>query len=60
MGGGAVLCAALVSVACDVKVGESGGLSVDFAAGKATDEWVRTYDITAGRAPGNHQRQRPD
>jgi len=38
---------ALVSIACDVKVGES-GLSVDFSAGKATDEWVRTYDITPG------------
>jgi len=44
---GTVLCVALVSIACDVKVGES-GLSVDFSAGKATDEWVRTYDITPG------------
>ena len=35
-------------VACDVKVGEGGGLSVDFAAGKASDEWVRTYDIKPG------------
>ena len=46
--GGAHLCLALVSIACDVKVGENGGLSVDFAAGRATDEWVRTYDIKPG------------
>lgn len=45
--GAGVLCVALVSIACDVKVGES-GLSVDFTAGKATDEWVRTYDIKPG------------
>jgi hypothetical protein len=44
---GMVLCLALVSIACDVKVGD-GGLSVDFRAGKATDEWVRTYDIKPG------------
>ncbi len=46
--GGVVLGLALGSVACDVKVGEGGGLSVDFAAGKASDEWVRTYDIKPG------------
>ena len=46
--GAGVLCLALVSVACDVKVGESGGLSLDFASGKATDEWVRTYEIKPG------------
>ena len=38
----------LASAGCDVKVGESGGLSVDFTAGRATDEWVRTYDIKPG------------
>ena len=42
-----MLSLALASVACDIKVGEGGGLSVDFA-GKASDEWVRTYDITPG------------
>ncbi len=47
---GVALGLALASVACDVKVGEGGGLSVDFAAGKASDEWVRTYDIK----PGGH------
>jgi hypothetical protein len=45
--GAVLLCLALVSIACDVKVGES-GLSVDFTAGKATDEWVRSYDIKPG------------
>jgi hypothetical protein len=45
---GMVLGLALVFAGCDVKVGESGGLSVDFAAGRATDEWVRTYDIKPG------------
>jgi Putative adhesin len=44
---GVLLCLALVSISCDVKVGE-GGLSVDFTAGKATDEWVRSYDIKPG------------
>jgi bifunctional DNA-binding transcriptional regulator/antitoxin component of YhaV-PrlF toxin-antitoxin module len=39
---------ALAGAACDIKVGEGGGLSVDFAAGKASDEWVRTYDIKPG------------
>jgi len=43
-----VLSMALASVACDVKVGEGGSLSVDMAAGKASDEWVRTYDIKPG------------
>jgi len=46
--GGLVLCLALVSIACDVKVGEGGGLSVDFRGGKATDEWVRSYDLQPG------------
>jgi hypothetical protein len=46
--GGVVLCLAFVSTACDVKVGEGGGLSVDFSGSKVTDEWVRSYDITPG------------
>jgi hypothetical protein len=47
---GVVLSLALASVACDVKVGEGGGLSVDLASGKASDEWVRSYTIK----PGGH------
>ena len=41
------LCLALALTACDVKVGEK-GVSVDFAVGKATDEWTRTYDLSPG------------
>ena len=52
---GVVLCVALVSTACDVKVGES-GLSVDFAGSKATDEWVRSYDIQPGGRLESRQR----
>jgi len=44
---GLVLSLALASTACDVKVGEGGDVSVDFG-GKASDEWVRVYDITPG------------
>jgi hypothetical protein len=46
---GLVLSLALASTACDVKVGEGGDVSVDFG-GKASDEWVRTYDLK----PGGH------
>ena len=45
--GGVLLGLALASVACDVKVGDN-GVSVDLRAGKATDEWVRSYDIKPG------------
>jgi hypothetical protein len=34
-------------IACDIKVGE-GGLSVDVASGKATDEWTRAYTLAKG------------
>jgi hypothetical protein len=37
-----------VSLACDVQVGDKGITSVDFTAGKASDEWVRTYDLKPG------------
>jgi hypothetical protein len=46
--GAGVLCLALLNGACDIKVGEDGGLSVDVAAGKASDEWVRTYELKPG------------
>ena len=44
---GLVLSLALASTACDIKVGEGGDVSVDFG-GKASDEWVRAYDIKPG------------
>lgn len=42
-----VLTLALLLAACDVSVG-SGGLSVGMLSGKATDEWIRTYQLTTG------------
>jgi len=44
---GLVMNLALASAACDIKVGEGGDVSVDFG-GKASDEWVRTYDLKPG------------
>ena len=46
--GAVIVFVAVASAACDVKVGENGGVSVDFAGSKATDEWVRTYDLKPG------------
>ena len=42
-----VLCLALLTAACDVKVGEN-GFSLDVARGKAGDEWKRTYTLAPG------------
>ncbi len=49
LGTAAVACTILAAAvsACDVKVGE-GGLSLDIASGKASDEWVRMYDVAPG------------
>jgi Toastrack DUF4097 len=45
----AVVFAAAVSLsACDIKAGENGGFSLDFAAGKASDTWTRTYKVASG------------
>src|SRR5688572_4811664 len=41
-----VLIAAALLAGCDVQVGEK-GFSLDIAQGKATDEWVRTYELPA-------------
>lgn len=43
----AIACLIPVLTGCDVKVGEH-GLSFDIAEGKATDEWVRSYALSAG------------
>ena len=40
--------AALFLSACDVHVGDNGGVSVDLAHGKATDQWTRSYTIARG------------
>lgn len=42
----ALFAAALVSAGCDVSVGEH-GFHMDLAAGKAQDEWKRTYSMSA-------------
>ena len=36
---------ALLASGCDVKVGEKGDLSVDLVEGRASDEWVRSYQL---------------
>jgi hypothetical protein len=43
----ALLALALAGAACDVNVGEH-GFSMDLAAGKAQNEWTRTYTLDGG------------
>jgi hypothetical protein len=43
----AILGAAFLLSACDVRVGE-GGFSLGMARGRATDEWTRTYTVAPG------------
>lgn len=43
----ALVLAAVAGAACDVHVGEN-GLSLDVAAGRAQDEWSRTYQLAQG------------
>ena len=40
-----VLTAGLSVAACDIQAGSNGNFKLDFAAGKATDTWSRTYKI---------------
>jgi hypothetical protein len=42
-----VLFAGLSTVACDIQAGD-GKFDIDFAAGKATDTWSRTYTVQPG------------
>jgi hypothetical protein len=37
---------AIVAIACDVKVNEKGGVSLDIVEGKAEDDWTRTYTLS--------------
>jgi hypothetical protein len=39
---------ALAAPACDIKVGEKGGFSIEPTQGKANDEWVRSYSLPKG------------
>ena len=43
----ALLLAAVLLSACDVRVGEH-GVSLDIVEGKATEEWTRSYSLRAG------------
>jgi hypothetical protein len=44
----ALLVVAVSVSGCDIAVDGSGGLNFDLAAGKAQDEWARTYTVAAG------------
>lgn len=43
-----LLLSGLLVAGCDIQAGGNGGFSVDFASGKATDTWSRTYTVPAG------------
>jgi hypothetical protein len=43
-----VVCLIGAGIACDIKVGKDGDVSVDVATGKASDEWQRTYSLPKG------------
>ena len=43
-----VVCLIGLGIACDVKVGKDGDVSVDVASGKADDEWERAYTLAKG------------
>ena len=45
---GLILSVGLSVSACDIKATENGNFSLDFAAGKATDTWSRTYTVEPG------------
>jgi hypothetical protein len=43
-----VVCLVGLGIACDVKVGKDGDVSIDVASGKASDEWKRSYTLPKG------------
>ena len=43
-----VVCLIGAGIACDIKVGKGGDVSVDVASGKAGDEWQRSYSLPKG------------
>jgi hypothetical protein len=45
---GLVALVALLLVGCDIAVNGDGGFHFDIAAGKAQDEWTRTYQVPSG------------
>jgi len=40
-----ILAAGLAVAACDIQAGKDGDFKIDFASGKATDTWSRTYKV---------------
>ena len=38
----------MATAACDVQVGQDGGLSFDVASGRAQDTWTRSYTLASG------------
>jgi hypothetical protein len=44
----AILAISVGLTACDIAVDGHGGLGLGFAAGKAQDEWTRTYNVSTG------------
>jgi hypothetical protein len=45
---GALVAAAGATAACDVSLGEGGGVRVNMLSGRASDEWTRTYAMAEG------------
>ena len=45
---GLVFVASLASAACDIQTNANGHFDIDFAAGKASDTWSRTYTVEQG------------
>jgi hypothetical protein len=45
---GLVFVASLASTACDIQTNANGHFDIDFAAGKASDTWSRTYTVEPG------------
>ena len=42
------LAVTVATAACDVQVGQDGGLSFDVASGRAQDTWTRSYTLASG------------
>ncbi|HEX4914680.1 MAG TPA: hypothetical protein VFV51_12010, partial [Vicinamibacterales bacterium] len=45
---GLVFVASLAAAACDIQTNANGQFDIDFAAGKASDTWSRTYTVEQG------------
>jgi hypothetical protein len=43
-----ILLSGVLAAGCDIQTGADGDFDIDFASGKATDTWTRTYSLDAG------------